>query len=153
MYKFKLQAVLDHRQFCEDNLKKELADIRHHRLAAQQQLNALKEKEMDTGAALKGEQKQGISSGQVVTYHQFLQWLSQCMAEQKTMVAQLNQQEAAKQVELGEAMKKRKILEKLKDQGLERYNQLMLKKEVNFIDEIAVNQFVRNTIHTRGEGQ
>ena len=153
MYKFKLQAVLDHRLFSEDNLKKELADIRHHLMAAQQQLNALKEKEMDTAAALKWEQKQGISSDQVVAYHHFLKWLSEHMAEQKTMVVQLKEREVEKQVELSEAMKKRQILEKLKDQGLERYNKLMLKKEINFIDEIAVNQFVRKTIHTSGGGQ
>ncbi len=29
MYTFKLQTVLDHRQFVEDNLKRELAGIRH----------------------------------------------------------------------------------------------------------------------------
>jgi hypothetical protein len=29
----------------------------------------------------------------------------------------------------------------------------MLKKEMNFIDEMAINQFVRKTIQKNGEGQ
>ena len=49
------------------------------------------------------------------------------------------------------AMKKRQILEKLKEQGLDRYHQSILKKERVFIDEIAVNQFVRSTLSRNGD--
>ena len=62
-----------------------------------------------------------------------------------------SRQELEKQDALLEAMKKRQILEKLKDQGIDRYNQMMLKKEMDFIDEIAVNQFVRKTINVNGD--
>ena len=37
-------------------------------------------------------------------------------------------------------MKKRKILEKLKTKGLKEYQQMMRKKEQDFMNEIAVNQ-------------
>lgn len=153
MYTFKMQTVLDHRQFIEDNLKKELAEIRQRVMAAQQQMESLKRKEMDTVAALKREQAEGISSDQVVAYHTYLKRLSDLLARQMTIVNEIRDQELKKQDELLEAMKKRQILEKLKDQDLDRYHQMMLKKEMNFIDEIAVNQFVRKTIEKSGEGQ
>jgi len=50
-------------------------------------------------------------------------------------------------------VKKRQILEKLKEQGLERYNQAVLKKEMGFIDEIAVNRFARKTLKAKGESE
>ncbi|MBC2711750.1 MAG: flagellar export protein FliJ [Desulfosarcina sp.] len=153
MYTFKLQAVLDHRQFIEDNLKKELAEIRQQETAVQQQLDSLTGKEMNTFAALKQKQANGLSSDQVVVYHAYLKRLSERITSQQTVVIEIKEQAAEKEDELLEAMKKRQILERLKDQGLDRYNQVMLKKEMNFIDEIAVNQFARKTIEQSGDSE
>ena len=153
MYTFNMQTVLDHRQYIEDNLKKELAEIRQQAIAAQQQMESLKRKEMDTAAALKLEQAEGVSSDQVVAYHAYLKRLSDHISRQMNVVGEIKDLESKKKDELLEAMKKRQILEKLKDQGLDRYNQMMLKKEMNFIDEVAVNQFVRKTIEKSGGGQ
>lgn len=153
MYTFKLQAVLDHRQYVEDNLKKELADIREQLMMTQRQLETLKRKEMNAIEALRQEQVHGLGSNQVVAYQSYLKRLSDSITRQMTMVTENEAQEAAKQDELLEAMKKRQILEKLKDQGLDRYNQVLLKKEMNFIDEIAVNQFARKTIRKSGDSR
>jgi len=73
------------------------------------------------------------------------------MVKQATVVSEIRDRESKKQGELLNVMKKRQILEKLKDQGLDRYNQRLLKKEMDFIDEMAVNQFVRKTIEKSGE--
>ena len=153
MYTFKLQTVLDHRQFIEDNLKKEFTEIRQQVMAALQQLESLKRKEMDTATALKLEQAEGISSNQVVAYHAYLKQLSDRLNRQNTVANEIKDRESEKQDELLEAIKKRQILEKLKKQDLDRYNQLILKKEMTFIDEIAVNQFVRKIIEKSGDGQ
>ena len=153
MYTFKLQAVLDHRHFIEDNLKKELAEFRQQAMAAQQQLNSMKRKEMETAMELEQKQVDGLSSDAVVAYHTYLKRLSERIANQVTVLIEIEGKASEKQAALVDAMKKRQILEKLKDQGLDRYNQMMLKKEMNFIDEIAVNQFVRKTIETSGDGQ
>ena len=153
MYTFNMQTVLDHRQFIEDKLKKDLAEIRQQVMAAHQQMKLLKRKEVDTRTALKREQAEGISSHQVVAYHAYLKRLSDRIARQETVIGEIRERESKKQDALLEAMKKRQILEKLKDQSLDRYNQIMLKKEMNFIDEMAINQFVRKTIQKSGEGQ
>jgi flagellar protein FliJ len=150
-YTFKLQSVLDHRQLLEDNIKKELADIRQQALENQQQLELMMRKEMDTIRALKQEQMEGLSSDQVVTYHAFLRDLAQRITNQQKTIEEIAIQETAKQEELLEARKKCQVLEKLKDQGLDRYQQIILKKERVFIDEIAVNQFVRSTLSRQGD--
>jgi flagellar FliJ protein len=151
MYTFKLQTVLDHRQFIEDNLKKEFADIRQQAVAARQELETLKKKEMNTAAALKQEQAAGLSSAQVVAYQAYLNRLADRMDRQVLLISEIEEKESQKQDELLDAMKRRQILEKLKDQGLDRYHATMSQKEMKFIDEIAVNQFVRKNIHNRGD--
>jgi len=153
MYTFKLQTVLDHRQHLEDHLKITLAEIKQQRLAAQQRLETLKSKEMNTITELNQQQGAGLSSDQVLAYHAYLKRLSDRITAQSTRVDQTRTQESDTQAELLEAVKKRQILEKLKDQGLIRYNQMMLKKEMDFIDEIAVNQYVRNSISQEGGGE
>lgn len=151
MFSFRLQTVLDHRQFVEDNLKKELAEIKQQLLHAQQQLDALNRKAMNTATTLKQEQHNGLSSDQVVAYHAYLRRLSDRICRQQMLAREIEERESEKQAALLEAVKKRQMLEKLKDQGLDRYNRAILKKEMAFIDEIAVNQFARKTFNRNGD--
>ena len=105
MQPFKLQAVLDHRQFVEDNLKKELADIRHQVELAEQHLKALQRKEVETGQRLKTEQAGGISSDQVIGYHAYLRSLADSIRRQQEALVTLQRREKAKQDEVLEAMR------------------------------------------------
>ena len=152
MYKFNLQCVLGHRKSIEDNLKRELAQIQQQVQAVQRQLDALEERENHTMALLKQDQVEGISSGQVVGFHAYFARLSEEIIKQKEELVSIKQQESAKLKEWSETLKKRKVLEKLKDQGLERYHRMITKNEMNFIDEIAVNQYVRRKINENGNG-
>ena len=151
MYTFRLQSVLDHRQIVEDNVKKELAQIRQQVAESQKKLEWLKQKEMETVQTLQQDQIQGLSSDGVLAYQAFLKNLSQRMIDQQKAIDRICAQEAAKKSELLEAMKKRQILEKLKEKGVAHYQQSIFKKEQAFIDEIAVNQFVRSSLTHNGE--
>lgn len=151
MYTFRLQSVLDHRQLVEDNVKKELAQIRQQVVESQKKLEWLKQKEMQTVQTLQHDQIQGLSSDGVLAYQTFLRNLSQRMIDQQKTIDRICAQEAAKKSQLLEAMKKRQILEKLKEKGVEHYQQSIFKKEQAFIDEIAVNRFVRSSLTNNGE--
>jgi flagellar FliJ protein len=137
----------------EDELKQELSDIRDKVLREKQLLTSLKRKEMKTVQALKEEQVSGISSQQVITYHNYLERLFKRISEQEKAVEDRKAEEEQKQSEMIEAVKKRKILEKLKAQGIDRYRQLILDQETKFIDEISVNQFARNSRKLFGENE
>lgn len=152
MYTFNLQVALDHRQFLEDNLKKELAEIKQV-AKAREQLDTMKRKEMDTAAVLKDEQAKGLSSDGVIAYHAYLKRLADRIKRQKSTLGKLMEAESEKQGQLLEAMKRRQILEKLKERGLDRYNRTMLKKEMELIDELAVNRFARKMMNANGESE
>lgn len=151
MYTFKLQTVLDHRQYIEDRLQKELADIRRQRDDARQLLAALRCKAADTAAALKREQGDGLTSDRVVAYHAYIKRLDGDIAGQEKAVGAIEERERMKQSDLLEAVKKRQILEKLKEKELRRYRLVVQRKEMQFIDEVAVNQFARKAIQNNGD--
>ncbi len=151
MFTFKLQAVLDHRQLVEDNIQKELAQIKQLYMENQTKLESLKNKETETMHILKREQAEGLSSHEVIAYQDFLRDLARRITKQKEELEDIREQEEEKKKCLCEAVKKRQILEKLKEQGMDRYHRNMLKKEREFIDEIAVNQFVRSGLDNSGE--
>lgn len=153
MYHYKLQAVLDYRKMIEDHLKKELSEIREKIALEEDLLNALKRKEMKTIRALKKEQDSGISSYQVVAYHTYLDRLLKRMAEKQALVDELRTEETRKHENVLEAVKKRKMLDRLKSKGVDRYRQMILDQETKFIDEIAVNQFARKSIEIHGENE
>lgn len=151
MFKFKLQAVLDHRQLIEDNIKKALAEIKQKLIENQKKLETLINKETDTMHILKQEQANGISSHDVIAYQDFLKDLSKRITLQRKAIDEICEQEEETKKALREAVKQKQILEKLREQGMDRYHQNMLKKEQEFIDEIAVNQFVRSRLEKSGE--
>jgi flagellar protein FliJ len=151
MYTFKLQVVLDHRQYIEDRLQKELADIRRQRDDARQRLEALQRKAADTAAALKREQANGLSSDRVVAYHAYIKRLDGDIARQAKAVGEIEARVRMKHNDLLKAVKNRQILEKLKEKEFRRYRQVIQRKEMQFIDEIAVNQFARKAIQKNGD--
>lgn len=151
MYTFNLQIVLDHRQFVEDNLKKEVAEIQQQVTQTRQELDMMKRKEMDTATVLKEEQSKGLSSDGVIAYHTYLKRLADRIESQASTLGKLAEAESEKKNELLGAMKRRQILEKLKEQGLDRYNQALLKKEMELIDELTVNRFARKMMNANGE--
>ena len=153
MYTFNLQAVLDHRQLIEDQLNRELAHLQHSLQMARQELERLENRMNATMVTLQQEQAAGMTSGQVVAVQAYLRRLSGQISRQKGLVVDVENQASTKRDQLNEALKRRKILENLKQQGLERYQRMMVKKEMNFIDEIAVSRFVRGALAKNGEGQ
>lgn len=153
MYTFKLQAVLDHRQFFEDNLRKELSEIKAKVVNEEQLLESLKRKEMKTIQSLQVEQVSGITCHQIVTYHTYLNQLFKRISAQETVVEGIRTEAAQKHAEMIDAVKKRKILESLKEKGIDRYRQMILDQDAKIVDEIAVNQFIRKSIEPRGDNE
>lgn len=150
-YSFKLQTVLDHRQFLEDNLKKELANLRQLADAAEDRLNMLLKKEAQTQSTLAGRQREGLASDQAVAYHAYLQRLGREIDSQRGEIDAISERVIKKQEDVLAAMKNRQILERLKETDVERYNTIRQRKEAAFVDEIAVNRFARRQTNRLGK--
>ena len=74
-------------------------------------------------------------------YFRYLDRLSMEMDSQKQRVAKAKKQFDRKRRELLEIVKKRKTLERLKEKGFVTYQQEMLKKEQNLMDEVAATRY------------
>jgi flagellar FliJ protein len=141
MFKFNLQPLLNHRRYLEEVLQKELAQFRKRLTSEQNKLRHLKEKKREYSQRLQQRQKVSGTASDLILYLQYLDRLSTELEHQHQQVVAAEKDFKNKRNDLIETMKKRKILEKLKENRSRAYQQQMLKNERKFMDEVAAKQF------------
>ena len=146
MYKFSLEPLLNHVKFEEENLQKELGLLKRHLFADMDKLLDLKNKTIEVKMELEEKQKGGLIASMNILYYNFAERLSDDIINQKKIIVAGEKKVEQKRAVLLETVKKRKILDKLKEKGLREYMNDLLHKEQKFIDEIATNSFCRKKI-------
>jgi len=147
MYEFNLEPLLNHRRYQVEVLQKELADIKIRLDAEKDKLWLLRQKKRKTVLLLQEKQTDGRPASEIKLYIDFVEQLSKKMEAQKQNVKEAERNFSLKRQDLVAAMKKRKILDRLKEKGLKAYEQEQLKKERNLMDEVAAHQFNRKPRH------
>ena len=142
MYKFKLQPVLDQREFVEENLKKELASCKALLKEENAKLNGYKASKARLMVELGHRKKRKATISEILLYVGFIEQVSRDI--EKLRVSQVKSLFDEKLASLVEAMKDKKSIEKLKEKEMTSYKLKSLKKEQNFLDEVAIQRF-----HTR----
>ena len=142
MYQFKLEPLLNHRRYQEDVLQKKLADLKKRLQAEQYQLRHLKKKKRYNLQLLAARQKQGRPASELKLYVDFIDHLTVELKAQAERVMEAQRRFDATRQELMAAMKKRKVLEKLREKGRRAYAQTRLKKERALLDDVAGHQFI-----------
>ena len=143
MSKFKLESLLQHRKHIEETYQRELAKT----------LNALKE-EKEILAQLKSSRDQikrnleqrlakDINAAELLHFNKYLDRLSLDISLQNKRVADTEDELEQKRLKLTEAVKSRKIMDKLKDKQLAAEFEKNHKSEQNFMNEIAINRHLR----------
>ena len=145
MYQFNLEPLLNHRRYQVEVLQKELADLRIRLDAEKDKLWLLRQKKRKTVLRLQEKQTDGRPASEIKLYIDFVEQLSKEMEAQKQNVLAAERNFSLKRQDLVAAMKKRKILDRLKEKGLQAYEQEQLKKERNLMDEVAAHQFTRKS--------
>jgi flagellar FliJ protein len=145
MYRFNLEPLLNHRRYLEEVLQKELADLKIRLDAETGKLWALREKKRKTVLQLQEKQIDGRPASEIKLYVDYLEQLLKEMEAQRKKALEAERLFSLKRQDLVAAMKKRKILDRLKAKGLQAYEQEQLKKERNFMDEVAGHQFNHKT--------
>ena len=140
-YQFKLEALRRYRLFQEEALNKELADAQRLRDLALQDLDGIQAMRDKTEADLQQEQVRAGFATQVIVYHRFLRKLAEDLIRQQHKVQAAQNLCDQRREDLLEAMKKRKALDKLKENGLRAYLSDLDKEEAKFINEMAINRF------------
>ena len=141
MYQFNLEPLLKHRRYLEEVLQKELADLKMRLEAEKDKLRALRQKKRKTVLALQQKQSDGRTASEIKLYSDFVDQFSKAMEAQRQKVTEAERNFNIKRQDLIAAMKKRKTLDRLKEKGLQTYEQEQLKKEHSFMDEVAGHQF------------
>lgn len=141
MYQFNLEPLLNHRRYQVEVLQKELADLKIRLDAEKDKLWLLRQKKRKTVLCLQEKQTDGRPASEIKLYIDFVEQLSKEMEAQKQNVLAAERNFSLKRQDLVAAMKKRKILDRLKEKGLQAYEQEQLKKERNLMDEVAAHQF------------
>ena len=141
MYQFNLEPLLNHRRYLEELLQKELADLKIRLDAEKGRLWILRQKKRKTVLQLQEKQTDGRPASEIKLYIDFVERLLKEVEAQRQKVLEAERLFSIKRQDLVAAMKKRKILDRLKEKGLQDYEQEQLKRERNLMDEVAGHQF------------
>lgn len=143
MYKFQLNSLLNHRKFIEDALQKDLAVLKKILAKERKKLLDYKETENRLKVELQHKRKVSITSSENLLYINYFYRLSKDLNIQKEKVLKAERAFGQKRNELIEAMKNRKMLDKLKEKRLKSYIRELEKTELDFLNEVAINRFNR----------
>ncbi len=91
---------------------------------------------------LEARQKKGRPASELKLYVDFIDHLTAELEAQAERVMEAQRQFDATRQELMAAMKKRKMLEKLKEKGRRAFEQTQLKKERALLDDVAGHQYI-----------
>ncbi len=144
MYKFPLGTVLNHRKFLEENIQKEFGILKRLLVDERKKLADIRNASKKCSKELRQKQQKSLTVSENLIYVQFIEQLSRNFDKQKVRVIETEQDVEKKRVDLVEAMKNRKALEKLKEKGFEEYRKNLMKQEQNFMNEMASVRFQRN---------
>lgn len=145
-FTFKLESLLSHRKFVEDGLQREFVDIGERVSQAKRMEKRLK----DTHAHLTEKLKKKLQKPRPVSenclYVNYLAYLSDRIGKQQKKVQEAETKKREKKVALLKAVKKRKMLERLKETHADQFYKFSLKKEQNVSDEIGIQQYNRKKV-------
>ena len=144
-FKFALEALLNHRLHHEEIIQKELA-ICGCRVRDEKSILASIRQDKDK-AIKEVHQKQlrGIAISEHILYANFLEGLARSLVVQQEKIKESENKFAQKRDDLIEAVKKRKTIENLKEKGFAAYSRKLLKLDQDFLDEVAVCRFHKET--------
>jgi flagellar protein FliJ len=143
MFRFRLESILIQRRHVEERFQKELADARQELVAAQAVLREAKGTLRQCMRDMRRKQRDRFRADDMLLYYPYLERLKQEIELHMKRVAAAERKVAQKRQALLEAMKKRKILDKLKEKQLQAHLKAEAGREQRFTDESAAQQYAR----------
>ncbi|MFZ3047228.1 MAG: flagellar export protein FliJ [Desulfatirhabdiaceae bacterium] len=141
---FIFETLLNQRIHQEEKIQKEMAICSRTLLDEQQILDQFENDRNRVLQEVRLKQNEGVTVSEQVLYMNFLEGMVSLIQIQNEKVRQGERQLDHKRLELIEAVKKRKILEKLKEKSQKCHMDHLLKLEQNLLDEAAVCRFGKN---------
>lgn len=137
MFKFRLQSVLRLREYrekqCQDEVAKCLVALQAAQERQQELESILAEKEEEIKAIQVGP----LDMNEIILHQDYLFYLKELLYQQKMLVVQKSQELHIARKRLVEAMKEKKILNKLEEKQLQKYIYQQDKREQATLDDLA----------------
>jgi flagellar FliJ protein len=133
---FRLEALLQHRRFVEEGLQRQLADFQRHWAEAEGRLQDLRRQREET----RQRRQVHLEAAQIpaiLDCLRFLERQAELIRAQEQRVARLAAHLETKRAELLEAVKQRKMVDKLKARYLEEEQRREAQGEQKLIDELG----------------
>lgn len=140
---FRFETLLRLRKNTEHLEQREMAQMQHRLLARQNRLRDIQSSGEKSREDLQTRLQQSIPGRTLSLYGRYFQSLDTQSVIQEHLLSETGQQVEAKRADLVEAMKKRRVLEILKDRELLNARRKMIKEEIAFLDEISSTRWQR----------
>jgi flagellar export protein FliJ len=137
MYRFKLEALLNHRRHQENACRMELAQAQRRLSDEREKLEQKKGEKQESLEKLQAKKKEGMNVADIMLYMNYIQQLSKDIEDQAKHVHETAKLVAQKRHGLVSIMQKHKTLKNLKYKEQQAYQQKLMQDERKFIDELA----------------
>jgi len=134
---FRFETLLKLRKNAENLEQREMAEIQNHLYARQNELQDLNSTGAKNKEELQTRLQQSIPGRTLDLYDRYFQSMGHRSGVQERIISETSEKVEAKRTELVEAMRKRRVLEILKDRDILKKKRKVLKYENALMDEIA----------------
>ncbi len=134
---FRFETLLRLRKNAENLEQRAMAEMQNHLYSRRNELQNLKSSETKNKNELQIRLQQSIPGRTLGLYDRYFRSLDVRSDLQEQIISETGEKVEAKRLELVEAMKKRRVLEILRDRDILKKKHKALKDEIAFIDEIA----------------
>jgi flagellar export protein FliJ len=143
MYRFKLEALLNHRRYQEEICQKELAKAQRVLSDERKKLDQKKNEKQESLEKLHTQKKDNPTISDIMLHMNFLTQLSKDIEDHTLRVQKSTKLVDQKRQELISIMKKRKTLKKIKYKDWQTYQRKLMQDERKLMDEAASTRHVR----------
>jgi len=144
-FQFRFQRVLDVREQQEDLEEIEFARVQNRLRSEKQTLEELEQKLDDHYQNIRTRRKAGASASNFSQQQEYTQYLLGQIDRQKEVVEEWEQKLETQREQLIEASQRRQVLERLKENDHEQFQEEVLRRERLELNQVAARQYARDT--------
>ena len=137
MYRFRLEALLNHRRHQEEACQIKLAQARRRLTDERKKLERKKREKQESLGKLQAKKKESKTVSDILLYMNYIQQLSKDIEDQAMHVHKTAKLVDQKRHELISIMQKRKTLKNLKYKAQQTYQQKLMQDERKLMDDLA----------------
>ena len=134
---FRFETLLRLRKNTENLEQRAMAEMQNHLYARQNEMQAFKSSGEKNEEELQNRLRQSIPGKTLGLYDNYFRSLGIRTTIYEKLISETGEKVEAKRLDLVEAMKKRRVMEILKDRDLLKKRRKVIKEEIAFLDEIA----------------